>query len=99
MITMLTQKILKVALWSLILLIIPLALQFTIGTGVDGQGWNWKLNDFVIIGVLIFILGVVIEFIYKKFGRYRALGIAVALLAFLWLWAELAVGVFTNLGS
>ncbi len=54
---MLKQKILKVALVCLALLIVPLALQLTIGSGIDGQGWNWKPGDFVFAWVLWFMAG------------------------------------------
>ena len=30
-----------------------LVLQLIIGTGVDGQGFNWKPSDFLIVGLLL----------------------------------------------
>ncbi len=61
---------------------------------------NWSLGDFVVMGTLIFGTGSFFVLIARKINKkYRiALGI-VFTLAFLWVWAELAVGVFTNLGS
>jgi hypothetical protein len=93
------KNTIRVALITLGLLLIPLALQLTIGTGVDGQGFNWTISDFVIIGSLIFVAGILIDWARRSAGKYRITAIALIVLAFLWLWAELAVGVFTNWGS
>jgi hypothetical protein len=62
---------------------------------------DWQLNDFVIIGVLLFATGLVLDLIISKVrGRNRKLAaIGALMLVFLYVWAELAVGVFTNLGS
>jgi len=88
------------ALATGILLLVPLALQLTIGTGVDGQGFNWRPSDFVVMGALIFVTGCVFVLAARKLARkhWLALGIVVAL-AFLYVWAELAVGIFFNFGS
>jgi hypothetical protein len=93
------KNVLRVALITFCILLIPLVLQLTIGTGVDGQGWNWKPGDFVVIGVMIFIAGLLIDLALRRAGRYRVAAIVVIVLAFLWLWVELAVGLFTNWGS
>jgi hypothetical protein len=93
------KDIIRVALITLALLLIPLVLQLTIGTGVDGQGFNWTLSDFVIIGSLIFIAGLFIDWARRRAGKYRVIAITLIVVAFLWLWAELAVGLFTNWGS
>lgn len=93
------KNILIVAAVTVGLLLIPLVLQLTIGTGVDGQGFNWQLGDFALMGVLIFITGLLISFALQKAGKNRALAVIVIVLAFLWLWAELAVGIFTTWGS
>ena len=88
------------ALATGILLLVPLALQLTIGTGVDGQGFNWRPSDFAVMGALIFVTGSVFVLAARKLARkyWLALGIVVAL-AFLYVWAELAVGIFFNFGS
>jgi hypothetical protein len=61
---------------------------------------NWTLGDFIVMGILLF--GTSSAFVLtarKSNKKYRAaIGIAF-LIVFLWLWAELAVGVFTNWGS
>ena len=94
-----TKSITRAALGAGLILLIPLALQLTIGTGVDGQGWNWKLSDFIVIGALLFVAGLGIDIARRRMGKYRVLGIMAVVLGFLWLYAELAVGVFTNWGS
>jgi hypothetical protein len=72
---------------------VPLvAMQFN--TGV-----NWTLSDFVVMGVLLFITGNTIDLTMRKGGKYRVLGVALIVILFLWLWVELAVGLFTNWGS
>ncbi len=88
------------ALATCLILFVPLVLQLTIGTGVDGQGFNWRLGDFVVMGALIYGAGSIYILVARKLARkyWLALGI-VATLAFLYVWAELAVGIFTNLGS
>ena len=77
-----------------VLLLIPLiAMQFT--SEVD-----WRLGDFVIMGVMLITFASVFVVIARKVssGRRAAIGIGL-LVAFLWLWAELAVGIFTGWGS
>jgi hypothetical protein len=87
----------KIFLWialtaSLMLLTPLIAMQFT-------NEVNWTLGDFVVMGILFF--GTSSAFVLtarKSNKKYRAaIGIAF-LIAFLWLWAELAVGLFTNWG-
>lgn len=89
----------RVAIITGLILLVPLILQFTIGTGVDNQGFNWMLHDFVAMGVLIFSTGLLIDFAWRNMGTYKVIGILTILFIFVWLWAELAVGVFTNWGS
>ncbi len=82
------KSLIRVSLGTGLLLLIPLTLQLTIGTGVDGQGWNWKLNDFVAVGIALFFFGLAYEFLASLTDNRRhrvAIGIAVLLaLAFLW---------------
>ena len=77
-----------------VLLLIPLiAMQFT--TEVD-----WSLGDFVIMGVMLITFASIFVLIARKVttGRRAAIGIGL-IVAFLWLWAELAVGILTGWGS
>lgn len=93
------KSIIRVAAATGLLLLIPLGLQSIIGTGVDGQGFNWQPEDFIAMGVLVFVTGLVFEFAMQKFPKQRVAAGAVITLGFLYVWTELAVGIFTNLGS
>jgi len=93
------RNIIRVFLITVGILLIPLVLQLTIGTGVDGQGWNWTLSDFVVIGLMIFVTGLLLDLIIRKTGKYRVALTILVIILFLWLWVELAVGLFTNWGS
>lgn len=78
-----------------IILSIPLtAMQFS-------DEVNWDLADFLIIGLLIMGLGSAFIIIARRLKTLRSRVITACLcgLMLLWLWAELAVGVFTNWGS
>lgn len=87
------NHILRIALGTVGLLLIPLvAMQFS-------NEVNWTVSDFIVMGTLIFITGVLIDLVMRKAGKYRVLGAAGVLVLFLWLWVELAVGLFTNWGS
>ena len=78
-----------------LLLLTPLiAMQFT-------DEVQWDETDFIVFGVMLAVVGLAIELAVRNIAkrRTRVLVIGAALFAFLWLWAELAVGVFTNWGS
>lgn len=92
----LTQSIASITLVTGLILLVPLALQLTIGTGVDGQGFNWKLGDFVIMGALLFSTGLAIDFAARKITNpvYRVFAVIAIVLALLLIWADLAVGIF-----
>lgn len=83
-----------VAIITGLLLTIPLiAMQFT-----DEVSWN--IGDFVIMGAMLFGLGSTFVLISRKVERNSRIAAAILLaVIFLWLWAELAVGVFTNWGD
>jgi hypothetical protein len=63
------------------------------------EGWNWSPSDFVVMGAIVFITGVMLDVGWRKAGRHRLIAVATIVVLFLWLWAELSVGVFTNWGS
>ena len=90
----------RLVLATAILLLVPLAIQLTIGTGVDGKGFNWRPSDLAVMDALIFITGSVFVLTARKLARkyWLALGIVVAL-AFLYVWAKFAAGLFFNFGS
>jgi hypothetical protein len=87
----------KVFLWiafatGLILLIPFLAMQVT--TEVD-----WDARDFLTIAILLFTTGSMYVLAARRTLKHRVvLGIIFAA-ALLYIWAELAVGIFTNWGS
>lgn len=83
-----------IALGTALILLIPLvAMQFT------GEV-NWTPGDFIVAGALIFGTGLAFELITRRVGkRYRIVVGVVLALAFMWLWVELAVGLFTDWGS
>ncbi len=90
------KRLLGFLIGATILLLIPVALQLTIGTGVDGQGFNWKLDDFLIIGFLLFGTALLCELVLRKVNNttIRILFSVAILLALLLIWVDLAVGIF-----
>ena len=88
----------SVFLWIVIatglLLLIPvIAMQFT-------SEVNWNMTDFVVMGLLLLGTGSVFVLVSRRAPRRRRVVIGVAFAAaLLFIWAELAVGVFTNLGT
>lgn len=89
------KSLLTVTLVTAAILMIPLvAMQFT------GEV-NWTVSDFVIMGILLSLTGLVLTFALRKVRTAKSRLIAAGLigLGFLYCWAELAVGIFTNLGS
>jgi hypothetical protein len=89
----------KVFVWialaaGLILLVPLVAMQFT-------DEVVWTLLDFIIAGALLFGTGVVIVLAARQTkNRIRRIAIgAVLAAAAIYIWIELAVGIFTNWGS
>jgi len=83
-----------VALASCALLSIPFAaMQFT-------PAVNWDVGDFVIMGAILFAGGSTFVLVARKVRprHWWVVGALVAV-AFVYVWAELAVGIFTSLGS
>ena len=78
---------------GLILLIPLIAMQFT-------NEVKWNTTDFAVMALMLFGTGSLCVLGSRKTPRKRRLIIAIAITAvFLFIWAELAVGIFTNLGS
>ena len=76
--------------YPLFLLLIPL-----IGMTITEE-INWSLLDFLIMGVLLTFLGIGINLVINRAInlKNRILYIGILVLTFLFIWAELAVGVF-----
>ena len=89
-----TQSIIvRPALGTVSILLIPLvAMQYT-------SEVNWTLSDFMEMGTMLLVVGILLELILRSKAKYRIAAAIAVVLAFLWLWAELAVGLFTNWGS
>jgi uncharacterized membrane protein len=51
------------------------------------------------MGTLLFITGLGLDLVMRKAGKYKVAAVIGIVVLFLWIWAELAVGVFTNIGS
>jgi len=59
----------------------------------------WTVSDFVVAGILLFSAGSIFVLASKKFSKHKLIVGVVVLMVLIWLWAELAVGIFTNWGS
>ena len=73
-----------------LLLLIPLiAMQFT-------DEVNWSFSDFIIMGAILTITGLLIRITLKKFknSKNRIILIAIIIIIFFLIWAELGVGIF-----
>ena len=83
-----------IAVVTAAVLLIPLiAMQFT--TDV-----RWNETDFLVMGVLLFGLGSLFVLASRRVSCKRRLLLGVGFVAaFLYIWAEFAVGIFTNVGS
>ena len=80
----------KKMFYPLMLLIFPL-----IGTILSDQV-DWRILDFLIMGVILLFVGIAIAVVSQKIKnpRKRLFYNFVILLIFFLLWAELAVGIF-----
>lgn len=93
--SMKTKSIVRVALVTASILLVPM-----IGMQLSDE-WNWSPSDFIIIGALVAGTGFMIELVLHKVKNknHRIAMAAGLILLCLYIWAELAVGIFTNLGS
>lgn len=64
-----------------------------------GDDVNWTLFDFAVAGLLIFTTGLIFILIARRTKKHRLIAGIVLGVIFVYLWAELAVGIFTNWGS
>jgi len=79
---------------TVLLLCIPLvAMGFT-------SAVNWGLLDFVLMALILFSGGSIFILLARKVPRQQWIYLgAVIALAVLYIWAEFAVGIFTDIGS
>ena len=89
---MITQnkRLIGIVFSVVLLLSIPLiAMQFT-------DEVDWKLPDFIIMGVLLLGTGLLCEFVLRNVRKlqHRIIVCGAILLALFLVWAELAVGIF-----
>ena len=84
----------RIALATGAILLIPLiAMQFT-------PEVKWNTTDFIAMGSLLFGIASLFVLAARRAPRkHRLLIGGIFIAAFLYVWAELAVGVFTSLGS
>lgn len=77
-----------------VILLIPLvAMQFT-------DEVNWTAADFFVMSFLIFSIGSLFILVARRTDRkYRVVIALLLATVLLYIWAELAVGIFTGLGS
>ena len=74
---------------GLLLLIPMIAMQLT-------DEVNWSFFDFIIMGIMLSFTGLALGIIIKKvkYHKYRNIFIAIIIIIFLLIWAELGVGLF-----
>lgn len=79
----------RVVFIIVLLLMVPLiAMQFT-------DEVNWQLNDFILMAVLLFTFSICTILMIRKLPKKRVLLSLSAIILFLFVWAELAVGLFS----
>ena len=83
-----------IALATAVLLLVPFtAMQLT-------NGVNWSRADFILMGILLFGSASSFVLLARLVSPAKRLWLALAVaVVFLYCWAELAVGIFFNLGS
>lgn len=84
------KRLITILLAVPILLLIPLiGMQFS-------SEVNWSFFDFLVMGVLLLGVGLIFEVVLRKVPNKanRIALIAIILIVFLLIWAEIAVGIF-----
>jgi protein-S-isoprenylcysteine O-methyltransferase Ste14 len=87
------KHLLRPAIVTAGILLIPLVMTILDRGKPPGDGWHWGPGDFVVMGALLFGAGVTYEVLASRIDRKAgkiAAGIAI-LLAVLAIWVELAV--------
>lgn len=90
-----SKNVIRPLLGTAIILLIPLiAMQFS-------DQVHWTRSDFIAAGIVLFGFGFLYEMVLRHVHSQNQrfiIGVLLAV-AFLYLWAELAVGIFTTWGS
>ena len=89
------RHIAQVAVVTFLILLMP-AVGMQLSSDV-----NWSLSDFLVAGTLLFVMGTALQMIVHvvQDKQRRLLFVSGLLLLFAYVWAELAVGIFTHWGS
>jgi protein-S-isoprenylcysteine O-methyltransferase Ste14 len=90
---MTAKHLVRPAIGTALILLIPLVMTLLDRGKPPGDGWHWGPGDFVAMGALLFGAGVTYEVLASKLDRKAhriAAGIAI-MLAVLAIWVELAV--------
>jgi len=83
------KRLVGIVLTVAVILLIPLiAMQFT-------DEVKWSLPDFIVAGVLLLGIGLMCELVMRKVKKpkYRIVICVILLVALLFIWIELAVGI------
>lgn len=95
--TAISKNIARIALGVGSLLLIPLTLTLLNPNaslyGGPGGGWDWMPGDFVVMGLLLFLTGLAIDFAWRNVANpaYRVIAVAAIMTALVLIWVELAV--------
>lgn len=85
------KRITRIAIAIGLILLIPVFGNFYI------EGWNWSFGDFVVMGMLLFVTSLAIDFAVRKFTitTHRVFAIFSIVAMFLLIWA----GMVHNVGE
>ncbi len=85
------KNVLVIATVTLLILVVPLVGMWPL------DEFDWGFAEFVSIGAIIFVTGLALDWVVRKVDKkYRLLAVIGIILAFILLWAELAVGIFNS---
>lgn len=86
------------ALFTALILLVPLTMTLLDRGKPLGEGWHWKPLDFLVMGALLLGAGTAYEWLAARLkGKLQRTAAAVVLLVIvLCIWAELAVGALSK---